>query len=56
MSPATSGPVPGLEGEPEGSGSTPTTVPRWALPVAVVFGLYLLFRIVQGVTWLAHHI
>lgn len=56
MTPPLPNRVSGLDGQPEGSGGTPTRVPRWVLPVAVVFAVYLLFRIAQGFFWLSHHL
>ncbi|MHB2024015.1 MAG: hypothetical protein ACYCO3_11895 [Mycobacteriales bacterium] len=45
-----------MDGAPEGSREEPRRVPRGWLIFAVVFAGYLLFRIGQGVLWIAHHV
>jgi hypothetical protein len=41
-----------MDGEPEGTGAARTRPPRWMIPLAVIFAIYLVFRLVEGVMWL----
>lgn len=45
-----------MDGAPEGSGEELRHVPRGWLIFAVIFAAYLLFRLGQGVLWIAHHV
>lgn len=50
------GKVPGLDGTPEGSETTPRRIPRYAWPLAFLFAFYLFFRLAQGIVWLSHNL
>lgn len=45
-----------MDGAPEGTTPRPIRLSRGWLVLSVVFVLYLLFRLVQGVLWLVHHL
>jgi hypothetical protein len=42
-----------MEGEPEGTGAAGVRPPRWMIPLIVIFAIYLGFRLVEAVMWLA---
>lgn len=45
-----------MDGSPEGTTTPPKRLARGWLVLSVVFALYLLFRMGQGIVWLAHHL
>ncbi len=45
-----------MEGSPEGTTQRPVRRSRAWLVFGIVFALYLIFRMVQGVLWLAGHL
>lgn len=45
-----------MDGSPEGSKPPPIRLARGWVVLSVVFALYLLFRLGQGIVWLAHRL
>ena len=41
-----------MDGEPEGTQDRSDRAPTWVLALAVIFVLYLGFRLVEGVVWI----
>lgn len=45
-----------MDGAPEGTTGGPKRLARGWLVLGIVFALYLLFRLGEGLLWLAHHL
>lgn len=45
-----------MDSAPEGTSTPPERLGRGWLLLTIVFGLYLLFRLGQGLLWLARHL
>jgi hypothetical protein len=45
-----------MDGSPEGTAARPRRMARGWLVLSIVFALYLLFRLGEGVVWLAQHV
>lgn len=45
-----------MDGAPEGTTNAPERLSRGWVVLSLLFSLYLLFRLGQGLLWLAHHL